>query len=209
MESLPIGNDRMKPVLLGTGILVCGIFILCLPVESYTVAFAAFLVIGLGCAPIYPCIIHSTPYNFGAENSGRLLESRCQALMSVRRLFRRCSDSSAMRYLFPSCRSIWRVCCHSDYDGGDNIPHHPQEKRCKNVTDVYDRKQRVIHNQFKEEEKWQKDQRFEKIYSQGTMTTTEIWVDKETGVDYVFHASGYARRNDAASGSRGSRSFRR
>lgn len=37
-----------------------------------------------------------------------------------------------------------------------------------------------------------KDQRFEKIYSQGTMMTTEIWVDKETGVNYVFHASGYA-----------------
>ena len=37
-----------------------------------------------------------------------------------------------------------------------------------------------------------KDQRFEKVYSQGTMTTMEIWVDKETGVDYVFHASGYA-----------------
>lgn len=37
-----------------------------------------------------------------------------------------------------------------------------------------------------------KDQRFEKIYSQGTMTTTGIWVDKETGVNYVFHASGYA-----------------
>lgn len=35
-----------------------------------------------------------------------------------------------------------------------------------------------------------KDQRFEKVYSQGTMTTTEIWVDKETGVNYVFHASG-------------------
>lgn len=37
-----------------------------------------------------------------------------------------------------------------------------------------------------------KDQRFEKVYSQGMMTTTEIWVDKETGVNYVFHASGYA-----------------
>ena len=37
-----------------------------------------------------------------------------------------------------------------------------------------------------------KDQRFENVYSQGTMTTMEIWVDKETGVNYVFHASGYA-----------------
>ena len=35
-------------------------------------------------------------------------------------------------------------------------------------------------------------ERFEKIYSQGTMNVMEIWVDKETGVNYVFHASGYA-----------------
>ena len=34
--------------------------------------------------------------------------------------------------------------------------------------------------------------RFEVVYSQGAMTVTEIWVDKETGVNYVFHASGYA-----------------
>ena len=34
--------------------------------------------------------------------------------------------------------------------------------------------------------------RFEKIYSQGMMTVTEIWVDKETGVNYLFHASGYS-----------------
>ena len=34
--------------------------------------------------------------------------------------------------------------------------------------------------------------RFEKTYSQGMLTVTEIWVDKETGVNYVFHASGYS-----------------
>ena len=34
--------------------------------------------------------------------------------------------------------------------------------------------------------------RFEKVYSQGTINVMEIWVDKETGVNYVFHASGYA-----------------
>ncbi|MFR8903750.1 MAG: DUF6440 family protein [Blautia wexlerae] len=33
--------------------------------------------------------------------------------------------------------------------------------------------------------------RFEKVYSQGTMNVMEIWVDRETGVNYVFHASGY------------------
>lgn len=37
-----------------------------------------------------------------------------------------------------------------------------------------------------------KNDRFEKVYSQGTLNVTEIWVDKETGVNYVFHQSGYA-----------------
>lgn len=38
------------------------------------------------------------------------------------------------------------------------------------------------------------DERFLKIYSQGgsLTTVTEIWVDKRTGVNYLFHASGYA-----------------
>ena len=31
-----------------------------------------------------------------------------------------------------------------------------------------------------------KDDRFEKVYSQGVLTTTEIWVDKETGVNYLL-----------------------
>ena len=35
--------------------------------------FACFVVIGFGCAPIYPSIIHSTPNNFGAENSGAII----------------------------------------------------------------------------------------------------------------------------------------
>ncbi len=36
------------------------------------------------------------------------------------------------------------------------------------------------------------EKRFEKVYSQSGMTVMEIWVDKETGVNYLFHASGYA-----------------
>ena len=36
-----------------------------------------------------------------------------------------------------------------------------------------------------------KEKRFEKVYSQGC-GSTEIWVDKETGVNYMFHSSGYA-----------------
>ena len=34
--------------------------------------------------------------------------------------------------------------------------------------------------------------RFQKVYSQGTVNVTEIWVDQETGVNYLFHSSGYA-----------------
>ena len=37
-----------------------------------------------------------------------------------------------------------------------------------------------------------KNDRFEKVYSQGTMNVMEIWVDRETGVNYVFHTSGNA-----------------
>ena len=36
-----------------------------------------------------------------------------------------------------------------------------------------------------------KEKRFVKIYSQGA-GSTEIYVDKETGVNYLFHCSGYA-----------------
>lgn len=37
-----------------------------------------------------------------------------------------------------------------------------------------------------------KNDRFENVYSQGGLSTMEIWVDKETGVNYLFHTSGYA-----------------
>lgn len=35
-------------------------------------------------------------------------------------------------------------------------------------------------------------ERFEKIYSQGIFETTEIWIDKETGVNYLYHKNGNA-----------------
>ncbi len=37
-----------------------------------------------------------------------------------------------------------------------------------------------------------KKERFEKVYSQGALSAFEIWVDRETGVNYIFHQSGYA-----------------
>lgn len=66
-----IGDRKM--IIIGACILTCGIALLILPIESYIVSLVGFIVIGLGCAPIYPCIIHSTPDNFGAENSGAII----------------------------------------------------------------------------------------------------------------------------------------
>ena len=34
--------------------------------------------------------------------------------------------------------------------------------------------------------------RFKKIYSQGVVNVMEIWVDTETGINYVFHDSGFS-----------------
>ena len=36
------------------------------------------------------------------------------------------------------------------------------------------------------------EKRFVKIYDDGAFGSNEIWVDKETGVNCLFHASGYA-----------------
>ncbi len=37
-----------------------------------------------------------------------------------------------------------------------------------------------------------KNERFIKTYSQGTLSITEIWVDTQTGVNYIYHQSGYS-----------------
>ncbi|MEY8491563.1 DUF6440 family protein [Lachnospiraceae bacterium 29-91] len=35
-------------------------------------------------------------------------------------------------------------------------------------------------------------ERFEKVYTQGKINLIEIWVDTETGVNYIFRKDGYA-----------------
>ncbi len=58
---------------LGTTIILCGIILVALPVQIDVFALCGFVIIGLGCAPIYPCIIHSTPDNFGKQNSQAII----------------------------------------------------------------------------------------------------------------------------------------
>ena len=53
---------------MGAAIMVLGIIILLIP-AGQTLALIGLVVVGLGCAPVYPCIIHSTPETFGPERS--------------------------------------------------------------------------------------------------------------------------------------------
>ena len=41
--------------------------------EQSALIGSVLLLVGLGCAPIYPCLLHQTPKNFGAENSQALM----------------------------------------------------------------------------------------------------------------------------------------
>ena len=64
--------DDVKMVRLGLGIILLGVLIMLLPLGQ-TISLAGLILIGLGCAPIYPCLIHSTPAHFGADRSQAII----------------------------------------------------------------------------------------------------------------------------------------
>lgn len=57
---------------MGQVLILLGIVTVMLP-ASETFALAGLILIGLGCAPIYPCIIHSTPTHFGKDKSQAII----------------------------------------------------------------------------------------------------------------------------------------
>ena len=57
---------------LGEGLMGLGIVVMLLPFGKWS-AMAGLVLMGLGSAPVYPCIIHSTPAHFGEENSQALI----------------------------------------------------------------------------------------------------------------------------------------
>lgn len=65
-------GDR-KMILLGCSFAIFGIILLLVPIKANILSLLGFVVIGFGFAPVYPSIIHSTPYNFGAEHSGAII----------------------------------------------------------------------------------------------------------------------------------------
>ncbi len=62
-----LGHRRIVRV--GTAGILLGILCVILPVRHELPALAGFLIIGLGCSPIFPSFIHSTPERFGVENA--------------------------------------------------------------------------------------------------------------------------------------------
>ena len=64
--TLKLSDDQM--IRLGFAVLGVGIAALLLP-GAQVFALAGLVLVGLGCAPIYPSVIHSTPAHFGVQNS--------------------------------------------------------------------------------------------------------------------------------------------
>ena len=58
---------------LGEGIIAMGVAMLLVPTGTEWFQLTAIMLIGLGCAPIYPCIIHSTPGHFGKRASQEII----------------------------------------------------------------------------------------------------------------------------------------
>lgn len=52
---------------------LAGMALLCLPVKSAALPLSGLVIIGLGCAPVYPAILHATPGNFGKAYSQAII----------------------------------------------------------------------------------------------------------------------------------------
>lgn len=66
-----MGDQKM--IRLGLSIILIGCIGMLLPVKIETFALVSLVLMGLGCAPIYPSLIHSTPANFGEKNSQAII----------------------------------------------------------------------------------------------------------------------------------------
>jgi fucose permease len=73
---MKLNNRRMIRV--GQGVIALGVAVLPLPlepmgIEERFVTPSAFFIIGLGCAPIFPSLLHETPENFGRRYSQAII----------------------------------------------------------------------------------------------------------------------------------------
>ncbi|MBQ5318076.1 MAG: MFS transporter [Oscillospiraceae bacterium] len=66
-----IGDKNL--IRIGLAVIAAGLVMIMLPVKINGVALVGLIVVGIGCAPIYPSVIHATPTNFGKENSQAII----------------------------------------------------------------------------------------------------------------------------------------
>ena len=66
-----LGDHNM--IRLGAFISILGIIFMLLPLKADLLALCGLIIFGIGCAPVYPSIIHSTPNNFGEQNSQAII----------------------------------------------------------------------------------------------------------------------------------------
>ncbi|MBQ6262459.1 MAG: MFS transporter [Clostridia bacterium] len=66
-----VGDRNM--IRTGTAIVAVGLVLIAIPAVPEFFSLAGFVIIGFGCAPIYPSIIHSTPHNFGKTASQAII----------------------------------------------------------------------------------------------------------------------------------------
>ncbi len=66
-----VGDKNL--VRLGLGVTGLGILAVLIQFGTHKIALAGLVIIGLGCAPIYPSLIHATPDSFGKENSQAII----------------------------------------------------------------------------------------------------------------------------------------
>lgn len=92
----------------GFAVIALGLVVLLIPAGEY-LALAGLLLVGLGTSPIYPCIIHSTPANFGVENSqsitGVQMASAYTGILTMPPLFGLIADyiSLSLYPIFVAC----------------------------------------------------------------------------------------------------------
>lgn len=65
-------GDKML-IRIGIAVSASGVVLILIPLEFNFLPLCGLMILGLGCAPIYPSIIHSTPSNFGKQNSQAII----------------------------------------------------------------------------------------------------------------------------------------
>lgn len=68
--AMKLSNKEM--IRIGQGIIILGILAILL-VQGSVFLCAGFILIGMGCAPVYPCLLHETPKNFGKDLSQAIM----------------------------------------------------------------------------------------------------------------------------------------